>query len=334
MNGAAVRLYLVIYSFHMPVFIFLTGYFAKFNRKRIGLGFLFSYVVFQTLYLVFDGIVIQKIDCSEIQFQYTTPYWLLWYLMAITFYYLLIPMIDTKDIRVKLVILLLAVVIALLVGNDYSVGMYMTLARAINFFPYFLAGYYLHSTNTMGLDLELAVLPDHLKRFVCTLAGKIATFFSKRMARTLGKVFCVAVVAFAASYVWKSTAIRYEMLYGRASYQDGTYGEKLKLVIMLIAFVWLLALVCVTPNKKISFLTRLGQNTFPVFLCHGFVVKYLSVHPIFTYGTKINLLMSAGIALFLVAVLGNPLVGKVFHYIFMGKWLERREKKKRTSAAP
>jgi fucose 4-O-acetylase-like acetyltransferase len=302
-NETTLKLYHVIYSFHMPVFIFLTGYFAKFNRKRIGFGFLFAYVVFQKLYLIFDGVVIYKLAYSEIQFQYTTPYWLLWYLMAIMFYYILIPMIDTRDIRIKLGILFLAVVVALLVGNDYSVGMYMTLARTVSFFPYFIAGYYLHGTGAVD------------GKFV----WKIKDFFSKKM---LGKVFCVMVVIYAAFYVWNSTTINNEMLYGRASYQDGTYGEKLKIVVMLIAFVWLIAFVCVTPDKKIPFITRLGQNTFSVFLCHGFVVKYLTEYTIFTYSTKINLLISAGIALLLLVVFGNPLVGKVFNYIFMGKWVD------------
>jgi fucose 4-O-acetylase-like acetyltransferase len=310
----------------MPVFMFLTGYFAKFNRKRIGIGFLFTYVVFQKLYLIFDGIIIRKIDYSEIQFQYTTPYWLLWYLMAIIFYYVLIPMIDTKDVRVKMGILLLAVAIALLVGNDYSVGMYMTLARAVDFFPYFLAGYYFHSTKSGGPEQNLSVIPENLKPFVSKAAREIATFFSGKIVKAFVKFFCVVAVVLAALYIWDSSTINNEMLYGRASYQDGTYGEKLKIVVMLIAFVWLLAFLYLTPGKKIPFITRLGQNTFPVFLCHGFVVKYLAEYTIFTYGTKLNLLISAGIALLLVVVLGNPFVGKAFNYIFMGKWIERWER--------
>lgn len=47
------RAYLTIYTFHMPLFIFLFGIFARFDKKRI-IKYIFTYVVFQILYKLFD----------------------------------------------------------------------------------------------------------------------------------------------------------------------------------------------------------------------------------------------------------------------------------------
>ena len=72
-------LYLVIYSFHMPLFAFVSGVFARYNPDKIKKNMIYPYLVFQTLYVIFANQVLEK----DADMQYTTPYWLLWYLFAI-----------------------------------------------------------------------------------------------------------------------------------------------------------------------------------------------------------------------------------------------------------
>lgn len=50
-------LYRWIYSFHMPVFIFVSGYFAKFDPKKIVCNILVPYVLLQILYTAFDRLL-------------------------------------------------------------------------------------------------------------------------------------------------------------------------------------------------------------------------------------------------------------------------------------
>ena len=45
-------IYLTIYSFHMPVFAYITGYFSRINPERTIRGILYPYFLYQTLYLV------------------------------------------------------------------------------------------------------------------------------------------------------------------------------------------------------------------------------------------------------------------------------------------
>ena len=61
----------------------LTGYDVKKILKRL----VIPYIVFQTLYEIFSDLVIKRTNLS---IQYTTPYWILWFLLAIFIYHLLI----------------------------------------------------------------------------------------------------------------------------------------------------------------------------------------------------------------------------------------------------
>ena len=84
-----------LYSFHMPLFMFVTGYFAGFNRKNIIFRFGYTYFLFQTLYILFDIFILQKTT----DFQYTKPKWILWYLFAMIVYFILFPMFDAERIK-------------------------------------------------------------------------------------------------------------------------------------------------------------------------------------------------------------------------------------------
>ena len=61
-------IYSVIYSFHMPVFIFVMGYFAKFSPAKIFRSVLLPYAVFQVLYLLFEFFVLGKNGGFVLQF--------------------------------------------------------------------------------------------------------------------------------------------------------------------------------------------------------------------------------------------------------------------------
>ena len=85
-------IYRIIYSFHMPLFIFISGYVARFDRDKILKKFIPTYLIFQTIYKIFDCLYVQDID--KITITYSNPYWFLWYLFILIGYYLLIPVFD------------------------------------------------------------------------------------------------------------------------------------------------------------------------------------------------------------------------------------------------
>lgn len=134
-------MYRLIYSFHMPAFIFLFGYFARYNAEKIVFSWIFPYVLFQTLYSLFSC----WISGSQFVLQFTTPYWLLWYMLCCIFYQLLIPLYTADSTKKQIATLTSVVILAILVGHDSSVGYYMTLSRFFVFQPWFVLGLYLRN---------------------------------------------------------------------------------------------------------------------------------------------------------------------------------------------
>ena len=81
-------IYKIIFSFHMPAFIFVSGYFAKVEPKKILSRIFPLYIVFQLLRFLLDFILdsIMWGHPVKIDMQFFTPRWTLWYLMAMRIY--------------------------------------------------------------------------------------------------------------------------------------------------------------------------------------------------------------------------------------------------------
>ena len=60
---------------------------------------IYPYLVFQTLYRIFANQVLEK----DADMQYTTPYWLLWYLFAIIVWNLVLPLVQGGSLGRKAV---------------------------------------------------------------------------------------------------------------------------------------------------------------------------------------------------------------------------------------
>ncbi len=287
------QVYQIIYSFHMPAFLFLFGYFAKYSQKRIVFAWTVPYFVFQTLYILFAANVLKH----NAPLQYTTPYWILWYLPACIFYQLLIPIYDVSGGFRRLIVLLASVGLALAAGFDKTVGYTMSLSRFLVFQPWFLLGFYCRRE-------------ERLKKVT----------LSPRFRAIIGAV-CLFFIALSVVYLQKHN-VPNTLLYG--SYPYSSIGQTAggRGVTMVIAFVWIVFLFAVLRpllNRRLFLITMIGQNTLPVFLLHGFIVRAIPVYcP--------EILQSpwgvVGVTCLILLVLGNVIWKKVIYFVGFS-WLEK-----------
>lgn len=303
-------IYRFIYSFHIPALIFITGYFARFNPKKILFSLVWPYLLLQTLYLLFQGYVIK--GAESVTLNYTTPHWLLWYLLVVIFYYLLIPVLQRQTKTEKITVFVVAVAVSLLAGFDSSIGYYLSLSRFFTFLPFFVAGFY------CGNGLQFA--------------GKLALDNKKTLVMLL---VCLAVLI-PAMYGILSNGQLYSrnVLYGSYSYEKAAYSWVQRSVLLMAGFGWIGVLFAVAPGKKLPLVSMIGKNTLPVFLFHGFAVRLLGKLKIFQSSQTGNILLAAVIALGLLLLLGNPGSAWLCKWGFTGHWLSRltgsqkREKKR------
>lgn len=284
-------LYRIIYSFHMPAFIFISGYFARFDGKKIITALIYPYFLFQTLYILFETLVLNK-DAAPISLQFTTPYWLLWYLLAMIFYYLLLPFI--KSINSQSILFIFVCALSVAAGFDQTIGYYLTLSRFIVFLPYFILGVILSQ-----MDIK-RVLKNTVFRIIVAFVA-IGTCF------LLGTRELFSVQA----------------MYGSYSYAAANYSFLVRVLLLFVGINWIFFFLCYFPEKKIPLLSSVGKNTLILFLVHGFFRKYIEFRGgMFIYSRYGNWGLAALISLIIILVFGNKYVGSALRMFFTGQWIE------------
>lgn len=301
--GNEALLYRIIYIFHMPAFIFVSGYFAKYKPKKILLHFIFPYVIFQFLYQLFDFYLLNTNTDKKLVFQFTTPYWILWYLLVMIFYYLLIPLIDTDKKYPKYFILISSFLLSLLSGYDTSIGYYLSLSRFFTFLPFFVAGYYVGCDNDIQNKLEC---------YGCKCWFKILNIIS---------------ICFACFYIWRNKNINAFALYGSCSYSAAKYNMITKLLLLLFAFSGIVFLFFVPSklNSKLPIISHIGCHTMPIFLLHGFFIKLIAKYGFPAHDSIKNLLWIFVFIFAIMILLGNSISAAVFHKFFTGGLITKRK---------
>lgn len=237
----------IIYSFHVPAFVFISGYFSKKQIPFLTLvkKLAIPYLVFELLYYLLYTYVTHK----ETQLYLMHPKFTLWYLMALFFWKFVTP--HFKKISGYFII---SILLGLAIGFSPMKDNFLTIPRIFVFFPYFLAG-------TM-LD------KDWVTKMRSKCIGKV------KLSTICSVLFAVAVVLILlfAHQIPSSPYI----FYGRYSYatmnQTAVVGVTLRLMAYVIGFSITYGLLLLLPEKGLRS-SFIGQRTLPVYLFHGLVYK-------------------------------------------------------------
>lgn len=295
-------LYKSIYTFHMPVFIFINGFFSKFNRKKIIFTYIALYIIFQPLYILFEN----AFAGTSAQIQFTYPKWIMWYMLNTVYYLLLIPFYNVQTTKKRVIVLMLSFMLALVAGFDKSIGYPMSLSRFFVFQPYFLMGYYYKKEK------------EKITEYVCGFfAGeKWAAWLLLNVAAFFGVVLCA-----------KDTGITINQCYGSYAYASlNDIMARIKLYICATTVTAaLIADANMFLNKKIPCISMIGKNTLPVYLLHGFII-ILNKYGIITFPPYISVYIL--LAFCITLIFGNNLAAKCFKYIIPSEWFEKRKSRK------
>ncbi|PZH01624.1 hypothetical protein C1I97_22085 [Streptomyces sp. NTH33] len=238
-------LYMVVYAFHMPAFIIISGFFSRTfdsrpdRLKRLVTGVVVPYVVFETAYTLFKRYVDHSPD-QEISL--LDPWFLTWFLCALFIWRLTTPL--WKLVRRPLPI---ALGISMLASLSPDIGDDLDLQRVLQFLPFFVLG--------------LGLRPEHF------------ALVRRRSVRIAS-----VPVAAAALFVgwWAVPRMRASWFYHRASAQELGAPWWVGPVMMLAMFGCSLVLTACffawVPGRRTWF-TALGSGTLCGYLLHGFLVR-------------------------------------------------------------
>ncbi|RHA38895.1 acyltransferase family protein [Cellulomonas rhizosphaerae] len=228
-----------IYTFHMPAFVLVSGYFSRSfvgRPRQLGqlvVGVLVPYLVF-TLILAVEAAVVSD---HSVRWNVITPPFALWYLLALVLWRLVTPLLGV--LRGSVVI---CIAVGLLSPLDTGLGSELSLARVLGFLPYFAIG--------------LALRPQHL------------ALLRTRIARAAGAVVLAATFAF---FLLTSPRLKNEWLYMRKPY-DGFTDPGLTAVatrgaLLVLALVMTASVLAVCSSRQ-GPLTVVGRNSLGVYVLH------------------------------------------------------------------
>lgn len=277
-------LYCIIYTFHMPAFVFCSGLFARYSVRKIR-HYIVIYLLFQTVCTLLAGHFLP----GDTFLQYHTPYWALWYIFSLICWLLLLPLFDVSGAVKKIFVLLLAVAVALFAGFDKHIGYMFSLSRTIVYLPYFLAGYY------VDFRYNRRVLAAIVKRWYVLVPSLL-----------------VAVLS--VMYVLNCyDKLDLRLYYGAVGYDLEGMTVMWRLAGYVAAASYMVLIFRFMPYKRLPVLTVLGKRSLNIFLLHIFAVKavYIALVALkgkYSFSGEVFSLVLCAVILL---VTGNGLVDRV-----------------------
>jgi fucose 4-O-acetylase-like acetyltransferase len=241
----ASALYFVLYAFHMPAFIVISGYLSRSFEgkprqiKRLITGVLVPYVIFQTIYTFFMR---WASDNPDREFHYQEPGFALWFLVALFLWRLTTPV--WKSLRWPVPI---ALAIAVAAGVTPSINSDLNLMRVAAFLPFFV----------LGLQLR----PEHFQ------------MVKRRKMRLLAlPVFAGALLV---AYWAVPRMSKGWFLHDKAAQELGApswVGGVMTLATFGCGLVLTAAFLALVPRRHMWF-TALGAGTLYAYLIHVYPIK-------------------------------------------------------------
>ncbi|MFS8197155.1 acyltransferase family protein [Streptomyces sp. CWNU-52B] len=302
-SRAAEALYMVVYTFHMPAFIIISGYFSRSfdmrpdRLRRLITGVAVPYVLFEVAYSLFKrwadddpGHPISLLD----------PWYLTWFLVALFVWRMTVPLWKVVRWPVPL-----ALAIAILASVSPDIGDDLDLQRVLQFLPFFVVG--------------LFMKPEHFQL----------------MRRREVRILSVPVLAITLTFAyWAAPRMKSAWFYHRDSAQElgapWWAGVVMTLALFGCSMVLTSCFFAWVPRRKMWF-TVLGAGTLYGYLLHGFLAKgsrFWGWYDEYTWMSHpVGEVVISVFAAALITALCTPLVQRMFRFAMEPKmeWAFKRD---------
>ena len=268
--------------FHMPAFIFISGYLSKKpqNPAKNMKNLLIPYILGYSLTWSAQIWIGKSVDYELLRPSGTV----MWYVLALFVYRLTIE--AWGKIRF---IVPLSIVFALWAGTRPEFTTYLSSSRIVVFFPFFVAGYLWKSDYT-----------DVVRKF----KGKWVL------------VLVSALLLWAIPNYMIANEIPVDLLRGNHTYQlsgmDNVTGIIIRLLMYLVSFVLVLTFLAVLPDRKLP-VTFVGRNTMGIYFFHYPIMIVLNGLLLLSIPAMMNVWVLFGVSWIFVLVLGSMPVSFLYN---------------------
>ncbi|MFQ9514256.1 MAG: acyltransferase family protein [Eubacterium sp.] len=284
--------YFFIYLFHMPAFVFVSGYFAQYYMKKEVpqvnklIGFLILFLVYKVLLWAVNSVLAGHSVKFDLFSEEAAP----WYLLCMFLWYLYLPLFAKFKPVVSIGI---AVLFGMLVGLDSSVGIFLSFSRFAVFLPCFLAGYYFNG--------------DMIPKITSAKMRAAAAVFL--LATAIAVIFNLDVID------------RYEtIIYGSHSYAfmdvSGRMAVMLRGIWYMIALAITFGVMCLIPKRK-TLVSYIGSRTLTIYIIHRLIRPVFEKYDVYQY------FMENGIELLIFCIVISVVITFVFSEKHISKLFQK-----------
>lgn len=290
------RVLAFIYTFHMPLFVLLSGYFTKIkSHKRFWQGIIniaLPLGVFQLLSILFLRLFHEYVGLEML----LVPYWTLWYLLSLIFWRIILQY-SPKFLTSRPVMFLSIAFVSSMVCGLMPNGRILSIQRTINFFPFFLYGYY------MGK-----------RQFTSLLWSKYVSW---------GFLFLFLLLITFGLFPNDS------LLFLKGADHYSVSRIPIKMYLLLLTFVVSVSVFTIVRENKV--LAAIGSDSLFFYLYHGFIIRFVVLPLMHIYGSLSSLSYMIILSIFILALiyamsrisffrwLTNPLSSNIFKKVIESK---------------
>ena len=260
--------------FHMPAFIFISGYLSKKpqdvlkNVKNLLIPYILGYSLtwYATIWIG------KRMDYELLRPSGTV----MWYVLALFIYRLTIEALG----KVRFIVPL-SIVFALWAGTRPEFTTYLSSSRIVVFFPFFVAGYLWKSDYTKV----------------------VRKFKGKWVLIPISGLLLYAIPNFMIA-----NKIPIDIFRGNHTYQlsgmDDITGMLIRLLMYLVSFVLVLTFLALMPDVKLP-ITFIGRNTMGIYFFHYPIMIVLNGLLLLSIPQMLNVWVLFGVSWIFVLILGS-----------------------------
>ena len=236
--------------FMMPLFLFIMGKFSSQSKKEPKARSKKMFIIFlimQIITTIYYGFVLKIISFDK---SFLIPRFTLWYLLTCSYYYLsdyLLRKIKFKHIFI------ISIIFAIFGGFIPIFTNILSISRTINFFPFYVLGFYESEIN---------------------LESKIKSY--KKIFIGLGIIITIFFLFNQNFFLSKDTYLKYTYY----SYATPLVCFYKRLILYILFFVYSAFVYCIIPNRKTIF-SKIGNKTMYIYLSHGIILKSIEKYKFF-----------------------------------------------------
>ncbi len=289
----------VIYAFHMPCFVMISGYYAKsvYRNGKFRWGkavqMLWLYFVYKAILFVTEWLAYGYSGPPNFFKESGAP----WYLMSLTLWYLTIPLLQRlrgSAYRYPFVLFLFVAVCFL--KYPVQIGGWFSFDRTLTFFPFFCLGF-LSTQN----DLD---------RYLMSPAKRPVD---------LAAVFLVLLIFVGMKDLFmKYNLVVYGADYSRYLPELYSRAWLINLIWYVIALTISLGLIGMTLNRQMFLFTNLGKNTLQIYFLHRPVrdlLMYMGMYEMIDPFNRLHVLFLIIFSFGLTVLLGIGYISEWFRQL-------------------